>query len=88
MKSAASATKANLTKVSAIAFEPTDFLTTQELMKLLKIKHRQTIYGLIEAGMPVLQAGRNYRFPKSEVITFLKRHSRVRNNGLLRGRRK
>ncbi len=53
-----------------------EFLTTKELMHLLKIKHRQTIYSLIEGGLPKIVIGRSYRFIKHEVITFLKKPSR------------
>lgn len=52
-----------------------EFLTTRELMRLLKIKHKQTIYALIEEGLPSVLVGRSYRFFRSEVIQFLKRRS-------------
>ena len=52
-----------------------EFLTTKELMTLLKIKHRQTIYSLIDEGMPKILVGRSYRFIKHEIITFLKNKS-------------
>jgi len=53
-----------------------EFLTTQELMQLLKIKHKQTIYNLIRDGMPAISVGKNYRFIKAEVIEFLRELSR------------
>lgn len=59
-------------KMDRIAQE--EFLTTKELMQLLKIKHRQTIYSLIDVGLPKIVVGRTYRFIKQEVITFLKNH--------------
>ena len=62
------------TTVSSIPTE--EFLTTQELMQLLKVKHKQTIYKLIADGMPAISVGKNYRFIKSEVIDFLKNSSR------------
>ena len=57
-----------------------EFLTIHELMALLKIKHRQTIYDLIDRGMPAIRVGRNYRFIKHEVIHFLKERSRLRTS--------
>ena len=68
------------TKTRKILISPEEFLTTRELMRFLKIKHKQTIYTLIEEGFPVILVGRNYRFLKSEVIKFLKRQA-SRNNG-------
>lgn len=53
-----------------------EFLTTNELMKLLKIKHRQTVYGLIEKGLPKVVVGNGYRFIRQEVINFLKENSK------------
>ena len=50
-----------------------EFLTTAELMALLKVRHKQTIYKLIGEGMPKILVGRHYRFLKSDVIDFLKR---------------
>lgn len=55
---------------------PEEFLTTHELMQLLKIKHRQTVYNLIKDGMPHVAVGKNYRFIKHEVIAFLKSRSK------------
>ena len=49
-----------------------EFLTTEELMRLLRIGHKQTIYKLIKEGLPALFVGRNYRFIKNDVLTFLK----------------
>ena len=53
-----------------------EFLTTKELMKLFKIKHRQTIYKLIEKGLPKIMVGNSYRFIKQEIINFFKNTSR------------
>ena len=61
--------------VQASRVAPEEFLTTQDLMKLLKVKHKQTIYQMIREGMPVIRVGRHYRFMKEEVINFLKTHS-------------
>ena len=61
------------TKTKSRSIAPDEFLTTCELMRLLKIKHKQTIYGLIEEGFPAILVGRSYRFLKSEVVGFLKR---------------
>ena len=52
-----------------------DFLTTKELMKFLKIKHRLTIYNFIKQGMPAIKVGKDYRFIKSEVVGFFKSKS-------------
>ena len=66
------------TKLSRSSFLPEEILTTHELMRLLKIRHRQTIYNLVKEGMPVIIAGRNFRFIQHEVITFLKRNSQLK----------
>ena len=63
------------TKLRRSSFSPEEILTTHELMRLLKIRHRQTIYNLIREGMPVIIAGRNFRFIQSEVIAFLRQDS-------------
>ena len=68
------------------ALRPEDFLTTEELMTLLKIGHKQTVYKLIKQGMPAILVGKNYRFIKHEVIEYLKAHSspnksRIKRNG-------
>jgi excisionase family DNA binding protein len=51
------------------------FLTTYELMSMLKIKNKQTIYKLIGQGLPVVMVGKQYRFITQEVIDFLKQKS-------------
>jgi len=58
-----------------------ELLSTAELMQLLKIKHKQTVYKLVKEGMPFSLDGRNYRFDQSEVISFLKRASKKRLKG-------
>ena len=70
------------TKLSRSSFLPEEILTTHELMRLLKIRHRQTIYNLIKEGMPVIPVGRNFRFLKDEVIYFLRgqSQSRIKNS--------
>lgn len=70
------AIKDSETKVESTKISPDEFLTTAELMKLLKIRHKQTIYNLIEQGMPFIQVGKNYRFIKCEVIIFFKNFSK------------
>lgn len=65
------------TLVESKRIAPEEFLTTAELMDMLKIKHRQTVYDLIKDGMPSITVGRSYRFIKAEVINFL-RKPRVR----------
>jgi excisionase family DNA binding protein len=52
-----------------------ELITTKELMRFLKVKHRKTIYDLIDEGLPVIVVGRSYRFVKREVIQFLKANS-------------
>lgn len=54
-----------------------EFLTTYEVQKLLKIKHKQTIYKLIHEGMPAIKIGKDYRFIRGEVIGYLKNERRV-----------
>ena len=50
-----------------------EFLTTKELMRFLKIKHRLTIYNFIKQGMPAIKVGKDYRFVKQEVIGYFRR---------------
>ena len=69
------------TKLRRSSLSPEEILTTRELMRLLKIRHRATIYNLINHGLPVLICGKNYRFIKHEVIAFLRRKER---NGKVR----
>ena len=70
------------TKLRRSSFSPEEILTTHELMRLLKIRHRQTIYNLIKEGMPVIVVGRNFRFLKHNVIFFLEQHSQPRMKSL------
>ncbi len=51
---------------------PSPYLTTPELMQVLKIRHKVTIYNLIEQGMPTLRLGKDYRFHWPEVYDFLR----------------
>lgn len=64
--------------VKQTLIHPEEFLTTKELMQLLKIKHRKTIYDLIAEDMPVILVGRSYRFIRNEVIAFLKKRTQSR----------
>ena len=64
-------------KIHTSSISPDEFLTTHELMKLLKIKHRQTIYSLIKEGMPAILVGKNYRFIKQDVINYFKQNGGV-----------
>ena len=61
-----------------------EFLTIHELMALLKIKHRQTIYDLIGRGLPAIRVGKNYRFIKHEVIQYLKVRTSPNKNKIKR----
>ena len=65
-----------------------EFLTTTELMQLLKLKHRPTIYKLIKEGMPAIVVGKNFRFIKHEVISYLKEKSRLRLENQMGQRKK
>ena len=69
MKTQAFETK---TTATSQAIPTEEFLTTKELMKFLKIKHRLTIYNFIKQGMPAIKVGKDYRFIKSEVIGFFR----------------
>lgn len=62
------------TNTKSRTIPPDEFLTTRELMRLLKIKHKQTVYGLIESGLPTIMVGKSYRFIKGEVIEFFRQH--------------
>lgn len=64
------------TRTTVSSLSNDEFLTTQELMQLLKIKHKQTIYNLIRDGMPAISVGKNYRFIKAEVVEFLREFSK------------
>jgi len=64
------------TKVSTHRILPEEFLTVRELMSLLKIRHRQTIYTLIDQGMPTIRVGKSYRFIKAEAIDFLRENGK------------
>ena len=57
-----------------------EFLTTKELMQLLKVKHRKTIYDFIDQGLPYVVVGKSYRFLKEEVFIFLKEHTKKIKN--------
>ena len=80
MKPSNVASDQNSTKITQSEIAPEEFLTTKELMQLLKIRHKQTIYSLIEEGMPAVSVGRNYRFIRQEVIHYLKEHSSGKEN--------
>lgn len=67
------------TQTKRASLAPEEFLTTKELMQLLKIRHKQTIYRLIREGLPVIAVGKNLRFIKQEVVGFLKTFSKKRN---------
>lgn len=64
-------------KVKATSIGPEEILTTMDLQKFLKINHKRTIYDLIKQGMPVIKAGRNFRFIKQEVLNFLRRRTKM-----------
>ena len=47
------------------------YLSTGELMKMLGIS-RSTVYRLMDKGMPYLKVGEVNRFPKDQVLVWLK----------------
>lgn len=52
-------------------------LTTKDLMQLFRVKHRSTIYNLINEGMPVIKFGKDYRYITQEVIAFLRERTKI-----------
>ena len=50
------------------------YLSTKELMAVLRVS-RSTISRLLEEGLPCLKVGHQNRFPKEEVIEWLKERS-------------
>lgn len=87
MKALLKIIKAPKVKVRKVSISPEEFLTTKELMRLLRIKHKQTVYALIEEGLPMILVGRSYRFLKSEVMALLENKT-VSRNGKKRKLRK
>ena len=69
------------TKAKLRVIPPDEFLTTRELMRILKIKHKQTIYTLINEGLPTIVVGKGYRFIKDEVISFFKHNGKHKTVG-------
>ncbi len=65
-----------LAKTKTQKISPDEFLTTYELVTLLKIRDKKVIYNFIREGMPVILIGKQYRFIKNEVIDFLKQRSK------------
>ena len=79
--------KTKTTKTKSRAIAPDEFLTTRELMRLLKIKHKQTVYALINDGLPAIIVGKSYRFIKDEIIGFLRNRKNNRHVRHYSGRR-
>jgi excisionase family DNA binding protein len=52
------------------------YLSTKDLMALLGIS-RSTIHRLMEEGLPCLKVGHQNRFPKEEVIEWLKEREKA-----------
>jgi excisionase family DNA binding protein len=52
------------------------YISTKELMAFLRIS-RSTIYRLLDEGLPCLKVGGQNRFPKEEVIEWLKEREEV-----------
>jgi excisionase family DNA binding protein len=52
------------------------YLSTKELMAVLRVS-RSTISRLLEEGLPCLKVGHQNRFPKEEVIEWLKERNEV-----------
>jgi len=51
--------------------EQEKYLSTSQLMNFLEIS-RSTIYRLMAKGMPNMMVGAVHRFPKEQVLTWLK----------------
>ncbi len=66
----------SVTKTITQRISPDEFLTTDELANLLKIKDKKVIYNFIREGMPAILIGKQYRFIRNEVIDFLKQRSK------------
>ncbi len=47
-------------------------ITTEQLMKKLQIKKRETIYAYIKKGMPSIRIGGKYMFDFEDVVEWLK----------------
>jgi excisionase family DNA binding protein len=52
------------------------YLSTKELMAVLRVS-KSTISRLLEEGLPCLKVGHQNRFPKEEVIEWLKERDEV-----------
>ena len=48
-----------------------EILSTPELMRLLKIKHKQTVCNLVREGLPATVASGHYRFDQAAIIARL-----------------
>ena len=53
-----------------------DVLTRKQAMDALNIKDYRTLNKLVEAGLPVIQAGSYVRFSKSDISVFLEKHTK------------
>ncbi|MDF4030600.1 helix-turn-helix domain-containing protein [Lactobacillus delbrueckii] len=51
-----------------------DVLTRKQAMDTLNVKDYRTLNKLIEAGLPVIQAGSYVRFSKRDISEFLEKH--------------
>lgn len=78
IKDAQSSQEKIKTSIESDTLPPEELLTTNELMRFLKVDHRKTIYKLIGRGLPKIVVGHEYRFIKYEVLRFLKTQSQGR----------
>lgn len=53
-----------------------DVLTRKQAMDALNVKDYRTLNKLVEAGLPVIQAGSYVRFSKSDISSFLEKHTK------------
>lgn len=51
-----------------------EYLTTSELMDMLKIKQASTIANYRERGLPFTMIGRNYRYPREGVVEWANKY--------------
>ncbi len=56
------------------------YLSTGELMDILSIS-RSTVYRLMAKGMPNIMVGTVHRFPKEEILDWLREHNRGTQSG-------
>ncbi len=58
--------------------KPDEYLTPQELAKLLKISYHNALLFIRESGIPYLKLGRQYRVNRNQLDTYLQRQEKER----------